>query len=359
MENKEKNKKKITIIVVSILCAVLSLPLIVMPIVTVSIYESIFNVRYTTASWMAFSVDDFDGLQVERSDFESDGVTLAGYKYSKNISDAKGVLVVAHGLGGGGHNSYMPIINYFASNGYYVFSYDGMGNDNSEGKSVRGLPQGIISLDDAINHVYTVEEYKDLPVVLFGHSWGGYSVGNVLNIHPEIKSAVIVSGCNESRDLIEYQGEQFVGGFAKVTIGYVDLYETIKFGKKYTDISAIDGMKNTDAGIMIVHSKDDTTVPTKYGYDKFYKEFAGDNRFQFVLYENKGHNYLFYSDEAGEYREQVNQAYKEYVESHGGEYNAEIKEEFMSNCVDKIKLFEPNSVLMAKILNMYDTYCLN
>ena len=70
----------------------------------------------------------------------------------------------------------MPVINRLASGGYYVFAYDAHGNDNSGGNSVRGLPQGIADLALAIEHVSCIEEYKGLPVMLFGHSWGAYSV---------------------------------------------------------------------------------------------------------------------------------------------------------------------------------------
>lgn len=352
---KKRNKKKI--ILISIVSFLLSIPLVILPVLSVVVYKSIFGTRYETVSWMQFSVEDYEGLEVKRSDFQSGDVTLAGYKYSKNNQEVKGVVVIAHGLGGGGHNTYMPFIDYFTSNGYYVFAYDARGNDNSGGDAVEGLPQGIISLDDALNHAASIEEYQDLPLTLFGHSWGGYAVGNVLNMHPDIKSAVIIAGFNKSEDLIEYQGEQMAGKGAKILTPYMALYERIKFGKKYTAISAIEGLAKTDAGIMIVHSKDDTTVPIRYGYDKFYEEFGNSDRFEFVLYEDKGHDYLFYSEAAWAYREQLNKDYKSYVEDNGRNYCAEVKEEFMNKYLDKKQCFEPDPILMERILKMFDTYC--
>lgn len=354
METVKKRKKKTLI---AITCILLAIPLIILPVTTVAVYESIFGTRYETVSWMKFSIEDYEGLQVERSDFQSDDVTLAGYKYAKAGQEAKGVVVIAHGLGGGGHNTYMPFVDCFTSNGYYVFAYDARGNDNSGGSSVAGLPQGIIDLDSAMNHIKTVEEYADLPLALFGHSWGGYSVGNVLNMHPEVKAAVIVAGFNESEDLLEYQGEQMAGAGVHILMPYLKLYERIKFGKDFTAVSAIQGMEKTDAGIIIVHSKDDTTVPTKYGYDKFYEVFGDSDRFQFILYENKGHDYLFYSDAAWAYREQLNADYKNFVEGNGREYSAETKAEFMNSYLDKTLCFEPDPVLMEQISALYDDYC--
>lgn len=352
-----REKSKTKVIIISVISVLLAIFLIILPIATIVVYESIFAERYETVSWMQFSMEDYEGLQVERSDFQSEDVTLAGYKYAKANQEIKGVVVIAHGLGGGGHNTYMPFVDYFTSQGYYVFAYDACGNDNSGGDCVEGLPQGLIDLNNAIHHTKTIEEYKDLPLALFGHSWGGYAVGNVLNMHPEVKAAVIVAGFNETEDLLEYQGEQIAGVGVHILMPYLKLYERIKFGEEFTEVSAIQGMENTDAGIMIVHSKDDTTVPAMYGYDKFYDTFGDSTRFEFVQYENKGHNYLFYSDAAWNYREQLNADYKRYVEDNGRSYDAQTKEEFMNRYLDKKACFEPDPVLMAQILEMFDTYC--
>ena len=168
MKNKLTNKKRTVII--AVIAAFVSVPLIIMPVSTVIVYEAIFSTRYETLDWMRFSVQDYEGLQMQRSDFESGGVTLAGYKYSKQTEQVKGVVIIAHGMGGGGQNTYMPFADCFTSNGYYVFAYDARGNDNSGGDSVRGLPQGVMDLDSAICHVKSLDEYRDLPIMLFGHS---------------------------------------------------------------------------------------------------------------------------------------------------------------------------------------------
>ncbi len=348
--------RKGKIILITVISIVLAIPLVILPVASALVYESIFGTRYETASWLRFSVSDYDGLQMERSDFGSGDVTLAGYKYSKEGQEIKGVVVIAHGLGGG-HNTYMPVIDHFTSSGYYVFAYDARGNDNSGGDAVEGLPQGLIDLDNAIHHVAAESEYTGLPIALFGHSWGGYAAGNVLNMHPGVKAAVIVAGFNETEDLLLYQGRQIAGAAADILLPYLTLYERMKFGREYTCVSAIKGMEKTDAGIMVVHSRDDTTVPTEYGYDKFYEAFGDRERFAFVLYEDKGHNYLFYSEGASAYREQLNKDYKSYVEDNGREHDAETKEAFMNEYLDKKKCYEPDPVLMERIIEMFDSYC--
>lgn len=337
---------------------VLCFALVLNPIATVVIYEIIFSARYETASWMAFDPEEFDGLQMDRSDFATkDGTVLAGYQYFKDGQETKGVVVLAHGYGGGGQNSYMPLIDSFTSNGYFVFAYDATGNDQSGGEDVQGLPQGVIDLDHAIDHVQQLEVYQDLPIVLFGHSWGAYSVGNVLNFHPEVKAVVMVAGFNESEDMLYYESSAYVGPLAKLELPYLSLYEQIKFGAEYTSITAVEGIESSDAAILIIQSEDDASVPMEYGYDDFYGAFKESDRVSFRLYEDRGHNYLFYSEASYAYRERLNADYAAYVQLRGGEYNAQVKEEFMSAYLDKKQCFEPDPELMAQILALYDSAC--
>ena len=347
--------KKRRLIWISAVCLVLIGPLVVMPLTAVIIYESIFSSRYETLSWMEFSVSDFEGLTVERSDFQSDGVRLAGYCYQSAACESpRGVVVVAHGMGGGGHNTYMPFIDRFTAAGYLVFAYDARGNDNSDGDSVEGLPQGVIDLDAAIRHVRSLERYRELPILLFGHSWGAYAAGNVLNFHPDVAAAVLIAGFNESEDMLLYQSSEIVGPLARGSLFYVEGYERLKFGRAYTEITAVEGMRSSEAQILVVHSRNDATVPPEYGYDCFYREFSTDERFDFVLYEDRGHDYLFYSDAAWAYREQLNEDYLAYVEANGGEFNAEIKEKFMRERLDKRACFEPDPLLMERIFSLFD-----
>ncbi len=348
----KKSRKKA--ILISVICAIVSIPLVMIPVMTVIIYESIFSFRCQTELDASFSVEEFDGLFLERSDFSSDGACLAGYKYSSPDTKAKGVVVLSHGLGGGGQNGYMPIIAHFVTQGYYVFAYDAHGNDNSEGDDIEGLPQGVIDLDNAIRHVKEIPEYNELPIMLFGHSWGGYSVGNVLNIHPDIKAAVIVAGFNESEDMLLFQSQKYVGALANVLLPYVELYEKIKFGSEYTSISAISGMSDSGASILLVQSSDDTIVPSEYGYEKFYKSFKSDERFEFILYKKRGHTDLLYSEDAIKYREALGRDYYSYLEKAGLKDTESAKNEFMQKNLDKKNYFELNSELMSKIIELYD-----
>lgn len=351
-----RSKKKIAL--VTVVCVITAFFLIVMPVLTVIIYNDNFGGRFETAEWLAWSVSDFEGLEVEECTFPSNkGQLLAGYKYSKPEQEVRGVVVISHGFGGGGHNNYMPIVDYFASNGYLAFGYDATACDKSEGDAVGGLPQGVIDLDYALDYVKQVDEYRDLPIVLFGHSWGGYSIANVLNCHPDVSAEVIVAGFDRSADLVEQWGESMVGKVAiKLFMPYARLYEKLKFGE-YATYSALDGFANSDAGVMVLASKDDKVVLPENGYDRFYAEYGDSQRFRFIEFEDRGHNNLYCTEESERYWEQVDEEYAAYVEANGGEDSDEILSEFMKEHFDKSKCCELDSDLMSQIIEFCDLYC--
>lgn len=351
------SRKKKRIVLTFIFCITVLTFLAVLPVLTIFLYHDNFGKRFETAGWMAYSVEDFEGLKVEDCTFPSnDGQLLAGYQYSKDGQQIKGVLVIAHGFGGGGHNTYMDIADYFTSNGYLVFAYDATGCDKSGGDAVGGLPQGVIDLDFALRYVKQTEEYRDLPIVLFGHSWGGYCAGSVLNCHRDVKAAVLVAGFDCSTDLVEQWGESMAGPAIKLFMPYISLYERLKFGK-YAAYSAMDGFNNLDAGMMILQSKDDLVVLPENGYEKFYEVYGSDPRFCFIQYENRGHSGVCFSDAAQQYDKQLEESYSAYVETHGGEKNAELRAEFMEKNLDKGKCYEFDEDLMQRIVKFCDSYC--
>ena len=131
--DKKNSKKKILLI---ILCAVVVLLVACDWILSVSIYNENFDLRFESDEALLFHLSDFEGLQRTQYKFASDkGQMITGYMYSVG-SGQRGIIVIAHGFGGGGHNSYMDCAYFFAQHGYYVFAYDVTGNDESEGDGV-------------------------------------------------------------------------------------------------------------------------------------------------------------------------------------------------------------------------------
>ena len=345
-------KKKKIITALSVFFLII---LILMPLVTAVVYECIFAFSLNGPPLVTLDPSHY-GLLVEQSDFKTDDdVTLAGYKYSKAGQDTKGVVIISHGMGCNGHGAFLPYIDLFTSNGYLVFAYDATGNAQSPGKTVEGFPQGTIDLDNAIKHVKADAEYSSLPIFLFGHSWGAYACGAVLNLHPDIKGAVLVSAFDSSRDMLRYQSSRFIGFMASVMIGGVSLYESVKFGDTYPKLTVTDGLKESDAKVLIVHSEDDDTVPMSIGYSRFYDEFSGNERFNFILYENRGHSELLYSEESVALLEEIMLECEIYLQESSLDASNENMAKFLNSHEKIYEAYEIDTELASSIIATFDS----
>ena len=260
------------------------------PLAAVIIYEASFGRRYTTAEEEALSLSDFDGLCRERHSFPTrGGGNLVGYLYrGEGDFEARGLVVFAHGMGRGGQTGYIDVFDIMVERGYAVFAYDATANDESEGKSVGGLPQGIIDLDYALRYVKGLDVLSGLPLFLMGYSWGGFSVANVLSYHPDVDGAVSLAGWNESMDLVRHRGRQYAGALAMLAMPFAELYEGIKYGE-YANSSALSGFAAAECPIMIVHGELDETVPPEYGYLRYQSELGSDSRFTYRIYPERDH----------------------------------------------------------------------
>ena len=103
MKQKMSGKKKFGIAV----CIILILLVIADGIMSVYVYEDNFNKRFESYGPLMLNVEDFPGLERTKYQFPSDkGQMLTGYMYS--LGDyQKGIIVLAHGFGGGGPKSHM------------------------------------------------------------------------------------------------------------------------------------------------------------------------------------------------------------------------------------------------------------
>lgn len=305
--------------------------LTVAPYVGVRIaYSKAFCHHINTYEPLYFSQSDFPKLNKEKHIFKSDDHNLTGYMYFYEDISKDGVIIFSHGYGGGGHKCYLDCINYLAKSGFYVFGYDASGNDESEGE-MKGFPQGIIDVLSAIKYVSSLKAYKEYPLMLFGHSWGAYSVSNALNYVRNIKAIVSMSGFNKSTSLIKERGHIYSAGNEMALMPYVDGYEHEVF-KEYSKSEAIKGFRNVDTKVYIVHSGDDLTVPISTGYTLYYNEFKDDPRFKFALFEDRGHGTVYYSKEGVNY---TNEFYKKYNEFLKSNPNDEQKQEFIKENIDR------------------------
>lgn len=286
--------------------------------ISVIIYEKQFGSRNETPQHLKYEVSDFENLEQTPAYFKSNhNQLLAGYVYTNpEVVHPNGVIIVAHGLGAG-HNTYLPEIYYMTQNGYTVFAYDGTGNDESEGKSIVGLPQAVIDLDYAINYVKDDEQFDGLPIMLYGHSMGGYAVIAVLNHHSDITAVVERSGFYESTDIIDELGGRLFGSVFHLLKPYFRLYEHLKFGE-YASLNGLEVLANTNVNVMFMHSKDDEVISYDQSFSKYEALFGTRGNFKFISYQNRGHDVVV--------DERLNQTLRTQIEEEYGSYHAMPKE---------------------------------
>lgn len=345
-----KGKKKLIIIGIVFL-----LILLIPFFITMFIYEQNFDIRFITNEYLKYDLSDFEGLERTSYKFKSNnGQILAGYKYYKDeIANPAGVIIISHGLGGGGHNSYMNYANFFTSNNYFVFAYDGTGNDESEGKSIHGLSQAVIDLDHAIRFIEGNDGFKGLPIILMGHSWGAYAAGVVLNIHPGVKAVLSLSGFNKPIDIMVEQGKNMMGGLIYSLKPYLSLYEYMKFGK-YSKYNCLDGYDNTAAHIIIVHSEDDQMISFNSSYSIYYNKYKDNPRFTFISFTDHGHNYPLLSQQALEYIDEFNKSFKDIYDKYDGDIPEDVLSETYAQ-LDKTLAFEFDLETMGLILDIFNS----
>lgn len=125
-------------------------------------------------------------------EFQIANHTLQGQSYE--VSHAKGVVVIVHGMGEYSKRYERTVIPTLIKDDYAVFSYDQFGHGASDGK--KGDNPGFEYLLDALEKVLEKAQgtYPTLPVFLYGHSMGGNVVINyTLRREHHLKGAIATS----------------------------------------------------------------------------------------------------------------------------------------------------------------------
>ena len=295
-----------------------------------------------------FTVDDFEELEAKEIEFKSNkNQILRGYIYTnKNIEEYKCLIVFVHGMGAG-HLSYTTEINTFTKNGYKVLAYDNTGTCMSEGKSLNGFYQAVYDLDSCLKFVENDDELSKYDVNLVGHSWGAYTVCNVLDYNHKIKKVVAISGPNSFTKLME----SFLGVFGKLLKPFISFWTFIKFG--FNGLKSIDTiLKNVDTEVLILHGDIDKTVKLECSIAKNINKKCKKDNMNVIIYKDKYHN-VYQTRESEKYLnnvfDKIGKLPKEYK---GKELDDKQKELYSS--IDYKLITEEDSEVMKDILNFLD-----
>ena len=348
MKNKRKVRKKVLIS--------LLIFFIVFSIIAFAIVKICFDDMFGRTQISEFSTDlRYEDVKEEYDrqllHFMSGENKLQGYLYG--INNKKGLVVIAHGIGGGAEN-YLAETLYFVNQGYQVFSYDNTGCYESEGKDCIGLPQSAKDLDAALTYIEKESRFDGLPVFLYGHSWGGYAVTAVLNYPHEITAVASVAGFNDPMTMILEWGERMMGAFVYVESPYIYTYQKILLGDDLSR-TAVDGINKSNVPVLIIHGTDDEVVEYDGAGIIAYRDIITNPNVQYLVRENErqnGHNTLVMSLDAIDYLEELDEEYSNLCESYGGEIDQETEAAFFSK-VDKQRPSTLDEVFMQQIIDFY------
>ncbi len=177
--------------------------------------------------------------------------------------ELKAVIVQVHGQGE--HTErYQHVADYFNPKGYALLGFDHRGHGRSKG--ARGHIPSYESLMEELDIIMdkAKELYPDVPVILYGHSWGGNIAANYLiRRQPDVRGAILTGSWFELPDT--QKPSAFMATLAKVMnviypafaeenkIDVSGLSTDVKVQQKYTNDPLVHG--KISAGAFVKSTK--------------------------------------------------------------------------------------------------------
>ena len=136
---------------------------------------------------------------------------------------------------------------------------------------------------------------------------------------------------------------------------YISLYDEKLKLEKYSSFSAQKGFDNSDANIILLHSKNDSVVSSEFGYDLWYKDYANNPRFKFYKFEDRGHNHIYYAESVQPYDLQFCKGYNDYVKTNNLKSKEELILEYSNKHLDKSEYYKLDPFVRENILGFYNS----
>lgn len=284
----KQDRKNIWIKLLLVVVYILLFPTVIIPLaVSAALYEIIFRGRSNRIT-PDLSIADYPDLRERKASFYSGKNKLSGAFFDcKQAAGYRAVIVLGHGIGCS-RDGYLNRVAYFARKGYLVYAFDLTASVDSEGKTLRGLPQAQLDLERAVAYVQASQEARGLPLFVYGHSWSGYASAAMLNDKPQgIAAVATLSGFNDSFASIYVQGYRYAGNLILCAKPWINLYQRLKFGKR-AGYRGMDGINAYGGRVLVAHSKDDPTVPYDISVCAHRAECTNPNA-EFIVFDDRGH----------------------------------------------------------------------
>ena len=203
--------------------------------------------------------------------------------------DPKALIVMTHGYNMSCED-YMPLAHRFAEAGFTVLMFDGLGIGLSEGDRIYGLPQHILDMDSVLSAVQADPELSSLPLLLFGHSWGGYAACCISALSEYPIKGILTCGAfrKSSSSMIPTIRKRYPHA-APFLIASIESLEKVLFGKP-ASITSSEGLRKADCPARLYHSMDDAVVSYDESFLKMRRELAGKDNIEFITMDGRNHD---------------------------------------------------------------------
>lgn len=338
---------KILLISIIVLLCLFFLYLIYSLLVVFIVNKKLFQVRGTDPDNPCYlQLTDFPELERKELRIGYYGEMIQGYLYKqKNQSENKGLIILSHGFFGT-HIQYLADIYYLTKRGYTVLAYDQYGVGDSEGKNQVSLSNGIYVLENVLHDVIknNINEGKD--ILLYGHSWGAFVSLGALKKYPQVKKAIIRSGfVSPIKEVLYFLKLQNKGLYYSVRPLYSFCYFLV-FGKR--NMRNVRTAKTNNTEILVLHAKDDKTVPYEQSIAKCYIDHPRKNVIVRMT-EHGDHNSLIAKEGLDNYAKSVSE-YQKILSDKGEDQDRRI-DEFISH-LNRREMYPYNQ----EVINIIDDF---
>ena len=265
-----------------------------------------------------YCTEDFPGLKCEQGSYKnSSGVLIQYFTYNYDNYYQDKLILFCPGMGPG-HTAYFSEIDTLCKAGYRVLTLDYTGCGESKGPYLGSLNTPTRDTMDLLNLLNL-----DKPIVVMGHSLGGFTALKVASLRKEITKVVVMSPIVTIRPMI------FNASKSKFITHFVLKYER-KVEKEYDKIDVPNYLKTTSDDILFIQSVDDPMVP--YETSLKVAEESNNPHIQTIKFENRKHN-PNYTLEAVQYMNEV-----------FGAFNRRVMDKAIATDEERITYFKDVSI---------------
>ncbi len=249
--------KRVCAIILGVLCVLVLGVLIAIP---PGIMGSMVNRRVDFET--VYAAEDFD-LSAEKLTLQTDdGVSISAFRVHKD--DPKAVVIFISGIHSPSVTAFYGHARMLADSGYASLLFDTRAHGESGGDRIGLGYEEWRDTKAVVDYLQSVDEYADVPIVVFGLSMGGAIAINSIAQIPEIDGLISLSAYSSWPDVFcdNMVSMGLPRALASVEKPFVEGYIMLRHGigaRNMTPIDQIASLGNRPA--LLVHSREDSQIP--------------------------------------------------------------------------------------------------